>query len=74
MEHWYIVLVSVLITWHGEGLKNEETNLKVSGVLYFTLGGGKIKNVKNGAKTELAFEFKHKIYNSLKVEEKKSTM
>ena len=74
MEHWYIVLVSVLITWHGEGLKNEETNLEVSGVLYFTLGGEKIKNVKNGAKTELTFEFKHKIYNSLKVEERKSTM
>ena len=46
----------------------------MSGVLYFTLAEGKIKNMKNGAKNELSFEFKHKIYNSLKVEERKSIM
>ena len=46
----------------------------MSGLLYFTLGVGKRKKVKNGAKTELVFEFKHKIYNSLKEEGRKSTM
>ena len=55
-------------------IKKEKTNLKVSGLLYFTRGVGKRKKVKNGAKTELVFEFKHKIYNSLKEEGRKSTM
>ena len=47
MEHSYVVLVWFRgITWYGEGLKNEKTNWKVSEVLYFTLGVGKIKKWK----------------------------
>ena len=55
-------------------IKKRENQLESVWSTIFYPWSRKDKKVENGVKTELVFDFKQKIYNSLKEEEIKSTM